>query len=206
MQPRQRLYLVRHGESAGNVNPVLPRREDPPLTDRGRAQARAAARALAPRGIARVFSSPLRRARETAQAIAADIGVAVEIVDGLTEVDMGSLSDPRTPEERALRDAILAGWLVDDRGRSFPAGEDWVGVVRRVEEELRGVMERWPGRDVAIVTHRVALAAAASLCTGVAASLARGACANGSITTLVREDAAIWTLERWGDATHLAAT
>src|SRR5919205_724258 len=63
------VYLVRHGESVGNVNPAARRKDDPPLTDRGRAQATRAAAALARTGLDLVFSSPLRRARETADAI-----------------------------------------------------------------------------------------------------------------------------------------
>ncbi|HET9599219.1 MAG TPA: histidine phosphatase family protein, partial [Anaeromyxobacteraceae bacterium] len=94
MPPPPVLYLVRHGESAGNVDPALRRGDDPPLTERGRAQAARAAAALAGKGVRAVFSSPLRRARETAGAIAAAAGVEVHAVDGFGEVEMGTLADP----------------------------------------------------------------------------------------------------------------
>ena len=116
------VYLVRHGESAGNVNPGMPRRDDPPLTDRGRAQAERAAAALAPLGVEAVYCSPLRRARETAAAIAAASHLPVRGVDGFAEVDMGNLSEPETTRDRAERDAIFSAWLAGDRSRRFPGG------------------------------------------------------------------------------------
>lgn len=72
------LHLVRHGESAGNVNPGLRRSDDPPLTDRGRDQAARAAAALARIGLEAVYSSPLRRARETAEVVNGSITVLRE--------------------------------------------------------------------------------------------------------------------------------
>src|SRR5512144_1828975 len=111
------LYLVRHGESLGNVNPGLRRQDDPPLTDRGLAQAARAAEALASIGIDAVFSSPLRRARETAEAIGAAAGLPVQTVPGFAEVNMGQLSDPGSPAGRAERDALFSAWLAGDRSR-----------------------------------------------------------------------------------------
>ncbi len=193
------LYLVRHGESAGNVNPALGRQEDPPLTDRGRSQATRAAAALARAGVDAVYSSPLRRARETAEAIAAAAGVRVQIVGGFAEVDMGALSDPDTPAGRAEREAIFSAWLAGDRSRAFPGGEDFAAVVRRVREGLLAVSGQAPGGRV-VVTHRMAIAAAAALCAPGGASVAPGGCPNGSITTLLAEDGDGWCLVAWGDA------
>jgi probable phosphoglycerate mutase len=200
MASAQIVHLVRHGESAGNVNPALRRSDDPPLTERGREQAARAAAALARAGLDAVYSSPLRRARETAEAIAAAAGVTARLADGFGEVDMGALAEAEIAEARAEREAILAAWLAGDRGRPFPGGEDFAAVIRRVGDGLRGVVAASPGARVAIVTHRVPLAAAAALC-GAPAS---GACANGSITTIEREEDDRWRLVAWGDARHLA--
>jgi ribonuclease H / adenosylcobalamin/alpha-ribazole phosphatase len=197
------VYLVRHGESVGNVNPAARRRDDPPLTDRGRAQANQAAAALARIGIDAVFSSPLRRARETADAIGAASGVGVRVVDGFGEVDMGALSDPDTPEERRERDAIFSAWLAGDRSRPFPEGEDFPAVLRRVREGLRTVLEAAAPARIAVVTHRIPIAAAAELCEP-GGTISFGACPNGSITTLQPEAGDRWHLVAWGDARHLA--
>lgn len=196
------LLLVRHGESAGNVDPGLRRGADPALTDRGRDQADRAAAALRGAGLAAIYCSPLRRARETADAVARVAGLAVQVVDGFAEVDMGSLSDSVGEEDRARREAIFAAWLAGDRSRSFPGGEDFSAVARRVREGLATIASRSPGLRVAVVTHRMPIAAAASLCLEGGAG-ARGPCANGSITT-VREEGGRFHLVEWCDVRHLA--
>ncbi len=198
------VYLVRHGESAGNVNLGMRRSDDPPLTERGRAQASRAAAALAKVGIDAVYSSPLRRARETAEAIAAASGAPVRVVEGFAEVGMGTLSDPETPEGRAEREAIFSAWLAGDRSRAFPGGEDFAAVVRRVREGLRTLAGAAPGARIALVTHRMPIAAAAASSEAGGATVPPGGCANGSITSLESEDGERWRLVAWGDARHLA--
>jgi broad specificity phosphatase PhoE len=194
------LYLVRHGESAGNVNLGLRRSDDPPLTERGRAQAARAAAALAELRIEGVCSSPLRRARETAEIIAAAAGVAFRVVEGFAEVDMGALSDSETPEGRAERQAIFSAWLAGDRTPAFPGGEDFAAVVRRVREGLRTLAAAAPGWRIALVTHRMPIAAAAALSETGGAAVPAGVCPNGSITTIESEDGERWHLVAWGDA------
>jgi broad specificity phosphatase PhoE len=84
------LYVIRHGETAPNAEGLLLGRSDPPLTERGRAQAAGFAATLPVPD--RVVSSPLRRARDTA----AVFGRAVEIDDRWIELDYGRLegTDP----------------------------------------------------------------------------------------------------------------
>ena len=185
------LYLVRHGESAGNVNLGLRRSDDPPLTERGRAQAARAAAALAELRLEDVCSSPLRRARETAAVIAAASGLAPRVVEGFAEVDMGALSDSEAPEDRAERQAIFSAWLAGDRASA---------VVSRVREGLRMLAAASPGKRIALVTHRMPIAAAAALSEKGGAALPVGGCPNGSITTLESEDGERWRLVAWGEA------
>ncbi|MFL5248095.1 MAG: histidine phosphatase family protein [Myxococcales bacterium] len=196
---RSVFHLVRHGESVGNVDPNARRSDDPALTDRGRQQAAAAARAVASLGVDAVLTSPLRRARETAQVIADAAGLAVEPVEGFAEVDMGVLAEPRTPEDREEREAIFDGWLSGNRARAFPGGEDFPAVMRRVEAGLRVIGAAHPGGRIALVTHRMPIAAAAAL----AGAPGAGSCANCSITTL-EHDGDRWCVVAFGDARHLA--
>lgn len=81
--------LVRHGETAPNREGRLLGRADPPLTELGLAQAAAAAAALAPLCPAIVVSSPLRRARQTAEAVATACGLDVAVEPRLVEIDYG---------------------------------------------------------------------------------------------------------------------
>lgn len=199
------LYLVRHGESAGNVDPSVPRSEDPPLTERGREQAVRAAAALARAGVDAVLSSPLRRARETAEAIAAVAGLTVEPAAGFHEVDMGALADAATPADRAEREAIFSAWLSGDFRRRFPGGEDFDAVMRRVEAALRSVFPTSAApRGVVVVSHRMAIAAAASLANGTGRAALPGRCPNGAVTTLREREGGGWELVAWADARHLA--
>jgi probable phosphoglycerate mutase len=197
------VFLVRHGESLGNVTPGLARSADPPLTERGRSQASRAAGALTALGIDAVLSSPLRRARETAAAIGAAAGITVEPVDGFQEVDMGDLSDPRTDDERAARKAIFGAWLAGDYRRPFPGGEDFAAIVRRVRRALAALAVERPRSRVAIVTHRMPIAAAAIAVQPEGATLVPGACANGSITALAPDARGELRLATWADARHL---
>ncbi len=189
--PTTLVHLVRHGESAGNVDPTLPRGDDPPLTARGEAQAAAAATQIARLGVDAIFSSPVRRARETAERVAGAVRLPVTLVAGLGEVDMGSLSNAATASERAEREAIFSAWLAGDRRRAFPEGEDFGAVLRRVSAALELACAR--GGAVAVVTHRMAIAAALSLCVPPDLARPAGPCPNGSITTIRRDDEGHWT-------------
>lgn len=83
------VYLVRHGRTALNAAGQLRGRLDPPLDAVGVAEAKALAKTLESRDVGVVFSSPLRRAQETAEPIAAACGLTVLLDDRLTDRDYG---------------------------------------------------------------------------------------------------------------------
>ena len=86
------LYLVRHGQTELNVQNILQGWQDSPLTERGREQALSTRAAFAARGVAfdHVYSSPLGRARRTAELIVGE-GRSIALVDDLREWHLGSL-------------------------------------------------------------------------------------------------------------------
>lgn len=140
-----RLLLVRHGESTWNAEGRWQGHADPPLSEAGAAQARAAAAALA--GIEAVWCSDLVRARQTA-ALCAPSGVAVLEDPGLRERDVGSWSG-------LTRDVIedrYPGWLASGRRPDGWEGDDALAV--RVWDALRGVVAALdPGRCAVVVSH-----------------------------------------------------
>jgi probable phosphoglycerate mutase len=87
----QPFYFLRHGETDSNVRRIVAGSLDVPLTERGQAQARAAALALANCGISDIYSSALRRAFDTAQYIAAVLKLPVRVIPGLAERRWGVL-------------------------------------------------------------------------------------------------------------------
>lgn len=144
------LILVRHGESTGNAAGLLAGRVEVPLTAHGREQARAVGASL--RGVTRVITSPLGRARATAEAL--DLGLPVEVDDRWVEVDYGEY------DGRPLGDvppATWAEWRGDPHFRP-PGGETLAEVGTRVRaacEELfavDGEAARARG-DVVVVSH-----------------------------------------------------
>jgi probable phosphoglycerate mutase len=141
-----RLYLVRHGLTAGNKVRYVGW-GDEPLNAIGRAQVRALAKRLAGERIQVVYSSPLRRALDTARPIADGHGAPLHVRDGLKEIDYGAYQDV-LKSRRKLR--VKHNY----RREPMPGGEslrdvfDRVAAVRaEVEAELRA------GRDVAVVGH-----------------------------------------------------
>lgn len=130
------IYFVRHGESVSNAAPggrALPRQEGDRLTERGLEQARAVAERLGSADASRILASPLRRARETAEVIAARLELPITEVEELRElresVGFGELS----LEDQRLR--RWSEWMAehgDDPDHSYRGGESFNEIARRV--------------------------------------------------------------------------
>jgi probable phosphoglycerate mutase len=159
------LILVRHGESVANARGLLLGRTDAELTETGRAQA-VAARALVYGPVAEVRSSPLRRARDTAELLA--LGPPVVVDEQWVEVDYGEF------EAQPLSDVPAEVWQRWQRDRDFrpEGGETLAEVDRRVStacEELfavDGAGARRIGGDVVVVSHVSPIKAAVAWALG----------------------------------------
>ncbi|GAA4479215.1 bifunctional RNase H/acid phosphatase [Rhodococcus olei] len=148
-----RLLLLRHGQTALSVERRYSGRGNPDLTDVGRAQAAAAAARLGARGgIAAVVSSPLGRARQTAQAAADALGLEVVVHEGLTETDFGAW-EGMTFREAGERDPDLHRRWLGDTSVPPPGGESFDEVRRRVESVRADLTRDFPGRNVLVVSH-----------------------------------------------------
>jgi broad specificity phosphatase PhoE len=149
-----KLILVRHGETASNRDGLGLGRQDVPLTEKGRLQAEALAEALAEEEIAAVYSSPLRRAFETAAAIASPHGLDVVTDEGLTEMDVGELDGLTFREMRERHPEFVSRWLGEEAGTlPMPGGESLQDVQDRAREAVRRICERDDGETVVAVTH-----------------------------------------------------
>ncbi|MEU7715280.1 bifunctional RNase H/acid phosphatase [Micromonospora chalcea] len=150
-----RLILVRHGETERTVQKHYSGRGDVPLTDRGRAQARATAArvaALAP-SVAAVVSSPLSRCTATAEAIAAQVGnPPVRTDDDLIECDFGVWEGHTFAEVRERWAAELDAWLASTRVAP-PRGESFVTVAERTGRSVDRLRSAYPGETVVVVSH-----------------------------------------------------
>ncbi|MFJ9677179.1 bifunctional RNase H/acid phosphatase [Streptomyces sp. NPDC101194] len=148
--------LLRHGETA-----LTPEKRfsgsgggDPELSETGRRQAELVAGALAARGtIEEIVSSPLRRCRETAAAVAARLGLEVRIEDGLRETDFGAWEGLTFAEVRERHGADLDAWLGSAKAAPTGGGESFAEVTRRVAATRDRLTARYAGRTVLLVTH-----------------------------------------------------
>ncbi|WP_328546731.1 bifunctional RNase H/acid phosphatase [Streptomyces platensis] len=154
--PPATFVLLRHGETA-----LTPEKRfsgsggtDPELSAAGRRQAEAAAAALAARGsVQAVVSSPLRRCRETAQAVAARLGLEVRIEEGLRETDFGAWEGLTFAEVRERFPEDLDAWLGSARVAPTGGGESFATVARRVAVARDKLLARYAGKTVLLVTH-----------------------------------------------------
>ena len=137
-----RLYLARHGESTGNAERLIFGQRDYPLTEKGRAQARALGRSLEGARIERVVASPLIRALETARlarpnaAIETDARLMEQFMgrwEGLTEAEVLADNAP-------LWEAMLADWTRDQAAP--PEGESYSALKTRVFQALDEIIAR----------------------------------------------------------------
>lgn len=149
-----RIYLLRHGETPWNAaGNRYCGRTDVPLAERGRVQARLAAAALANRPLAAVVCSPLSRARETADLVAAG-RIEVEVDRRLLEIDFGGWEGLSAAEIAVADPRGWAAWLADPAAtRAGGTGETAAEVIGRAQPALAELGDRFPGREVAVVGH-----------------------------------------------------
>ena len=148
------LYLLRHGETPLSVERRFSGLGDPELTPNGLAQAEAAAAKLAgkPYGIQVIVSSPLKRARATAEIIAARAGLEVVVEEGLRETDFGDWEGHTFTEIQRRWPDELAAWLADPSAAP-PGGESFGVAARRVQAIGDLLVERYEGKTVLAVSH-----------------------------------------------------
>ncbi|MEU4574692.1 bifunctional RNase H/acid phosphatase [Nonomuraea sp. NPDC023979] len=148
------LLLLRHGETPLSVERRFSGLGDAELTPNGHAQAEAAAARLsrAPYRLDAVVSSPLTRARQTAEAVAGRTGLSVEVDDDLREVDFGAWEGLTFTEVGRRWPDELTAWLADP-ATPPPGGESFTAVADRVERAQRRLMETYEGRTVLVVSH-----------------------------------------------------
>jgi broad specificity phosphatase PhoE len=150
-----RLILARHGETAANRDGLGLGLQDIPLTEKGVQQAEALAETLADLKVDAVYSSPLRRAMDTAQAIASRHGLEVVADEGLTEMDVGDLDGLTFEEMRARYPEFLSRWLGEEAGTlRMPGGSECLQDVQdRARDAVRRIAQRHERGTVVVVTH-----------------------------------------------------
>ena len=144
--------ILRHGETPLSLEKRFSGRGDAALTDRGIAQAEAAAGRLAGLGLDAIISSPLRRTRQTAEIVATRIGADVVIEEGFQETDFGQWEGMTFGEVGKSSPDALREWL-DDPNIAPPGGESMVATAHRVQAARDRTIAAHPNAKVLVVTH-----------------------------------------------------
>jgi len=144
--------LLRHGQTVLSVEKRFSGVGDQVLTDVGEAQAAAAAARLADSGATAVISSPVRRAVQTATAVADALGLDVTLEAGLRETDFGDWEGYTFGEIAKRWPAEMKAWLADTSVPP-PYGESFADTAVRVQQALDRVKTEFAGQTVVLVSH-----------------------------------------------------
>lgn len=151
----KRLYLVRHGENLANLTKEFScRLVDYHLTPKGRLQAQQTAAYFRDKQIHAIYASPLKRALETAQIIAQQLGLAVQVSENFREVNVGRFERlPASAETWRQHNLIIEEWLKGKPQVSFPDGENYLELCSRMQAGVKQILKLKFDQNVIIVGH-----------------------------------------------------
>jgi broad specificity phosphatase PhoE len=150
------LILARHGQTAWNVEKVFRGRADVNLDEVGIEQAALLGQYLSNCRLEAIYSSPLRRALDTANIVARDHKTAVKLAQGLIDFDYGDWQSLPEQEVKRLYPDILKEWHNNPRKARMPGGESLEDVRWRAVQVVNNVLSRHQG-SVLLVSHRVVI-------------------------------------------------
>jgi probable phosphoglycerate mutase len=195
--------VVRHGETAWNAQGRIQGHLDSPLNEEGLAQALLVGDCLSREAFARLYSSDLGRALQTAQPIADRSGLPVRTDTRLRERNLGVFQGLTGAECERRFPEHYARFRARDPDHVMPGGESARHVYERVSEAFTVLAREHIGARLVVVTHGGVLDALYRFVRGVPLDRHRNfTIFNASLNT-VRCTDAHWTMERWGDISHL---
>lgn len=149
------LYFIRHGQSEANVlNEFSNRGEKHPLTEVGVRQVSTLAERLASHGIDHVFSSPILRARQSAEILAGALGVEWSQTAALVEYDVGTYEGRSDPEAWAHHWQVADEWLRFGRWKQrLPEGESFEDIAARFVPLVDGFRGESGDRRYVLLGH-----------------------------------------------------
>jgi 2,3-bisphosphoglycerate-dependent phosphoglycerate mutase len=145
--------MVRHGQSTWNREHRIQGQLDPPLSEDGRRQAGLLAERLAARSFIAIYTSDLKRAVETAEAVAARTGLTPRPLAGLREIFLGEWEGLRTDEIAERFPEAWARWVEEPDWDVVPGGERAAAFEARVAAALDGIYAQHSSGEVLVVTH-----------------------------------------------------
>jgi broad specificity phosphatase PhoE len=148
------IYLIRHGECAGNKENRIRGCCDFPLNDNGFTQAYALAKAMRNREIEYIYSSPLMRATATAQIIADELKLGLETRDGFCNIRLGPWEGRLKAELAIESPEKWSTWINSPEELRIEGAETLDDVQKRALDDLKKLIDRHKGHTFAVVAHR----------------------------------------------------
>jgi len=152
-----RLYLIRHGQSAGNAEGRFGGHSATPLSKLGEKQAQLTGKTLAKEGIGAIYSSDLHRAVQTADALSKLADIPVVTTSAFRERHVGVLEGLTFDESKASFPKDYYALVNRNIHHIITEGESYRQLLRRTTSELRAILSKHSGQRIAIFSHTGAI-------------------------------------------------
>ncbi len=200
------LCLIRHGETPWNAERRLQGHTDIPLNAKGVLQARQMAQALKDIKLSFdvLYTSDLKRAADTANAIVELFGVEAQVDSALRERHFGALQGLSISEAPSLQPDIWQAHLARDLEHDLGGGESIQQYGMRVQNVLDKIQERHAGKTILLVSHGGTLDMMYRIASKQALSAERVASVpNASLNWITHSASNGWAVKQWSDTRHL---
>lgn len=199
-------YLVRHGETEWNAQNRFCGRSDVPLSDTGRQQARRLGERLKAVPLEALYSSPLKRALETARLISELTGLEPEVDERLIEINYGQWEGKTLEEMQEDDPTLFRAWSADPGQVAPPGGETGVAAQQRVAPFFDALAKKHRNGQVAVVFHRTVCRLVICHFLGMSPSdYRRRLTLDNAALSIVRPREDGWQLVAFNDTAHLSA-
>ena len=195
------LILVRHGETPFNRERKVQGITDMELNDSGLRQAHQLALALKDHEIHQIYSSPLKRACKTAEAINQFHNVPIHRRSGLMEMDQGDFEGLSFKELMACEKDFLRKWIADPAMTKMPNGESFIEVQERAWNAIEDIIMQ--DENALVVSHNFTIAAILCKIKCVDLSLFRDSCVETASKTIVQFTNGVGKIGLFNDRSHL---
>ena len=150
-----KVYIVRHGQTAWNLEEVFRGRADIPLDDTGKQEVHLAGEALQHETLHVVYSSPLSRSMETAENVAKFHDLNVTPLEAIIDISYGDWEGVSLAEVQQKYPDLYSLWLEAPHQVRFPNGETLEEVRLRTMDALEDLVAKHPNENIVLVAHRV---------------------------------------------------
>ncbi len=195
------LILVRHGETLFNKERKVQGIADIELNDTGLRQAHQLALSLKEHEIHQIYSSPLRRAYQTAEAINQFHDVPINRRSGLMEMAVGDFEGLSFQELRANEKDFLRRWNADPAMTKMPNGESIIEVQERAWNAIEDIIIQ--AENALVVSHNFTIAAILCKIKGVDLAQFRNFCVETASKTIVQFTNGVGKIGLFNDRSHL---